>query len=311
MISINNLRIAILLSLLFSANFANAASLGVSKESFSLNKGDKFQLQISIDPEDSSNYTAKIRVDFPSNILSVSSFSMDRNWLVLPVKEYDEINNPKGYLVKTGGFPQGFRNKTIFGTINFEAKESGSGTITIGKESLVLDANNKNVLEGAKTVKVSVGSAEIAPTPTSPDAKFITRTEILNPVVSRPSDLEVKVVFEDFGSFQIPVDIRYLVLDKEENLVFEIKDGLIVQGAAEYIKKMDGLNVSSGEYILRVKTLVDQRIQGEQVVYFKVVDSKEIISIGIYPVILALGILILFLIIVVWMKRRKREEGSY
>jgi hypothetical protein len=309
----NILKSIALLSLLAFSSLSYASSVVVSQSNVSVSKGDKFQIGVSIDPSNTYNYTAKIRIDFPENLLKVSSFNMDRNWLVLPLREYDEINNTKGYLVKTGGFPQGFNSKTLFGTVTFEAKEAGSGSIVVGKDSLVLDAANNNVLEGIKTVKVAIGSAEPAVIAIPEEAKFITKTEIVNPTVARSSNLEVKVIFEDFGSSQVPVDIRYLVFDEEDRLVFDVTDGVIVYGTAEYIKKLDDSNLPQGNYVLRVKTLVDQKIQGEQTAYFKVISSEEV-STGVeavfYPM-LVLGSLIILVILIVWRRRKKSEQGNY
>jgi len=149
-----------------------ATTVSFSPANVSVSQGKTFSVTVAIDPQGVSNYTAKIQLDYPADVLEIKSFTLGSNWMALAQPGYDLIDNTNGVLIKTGGYPGGLSQTANFGTVSFYAKKVGSGTIKLGNGALALDANNQNVLSGAPSVSVAVTAPVSAPatpqTPTTP-----------------------------------------------------------------------------------------------------------------------------------------------
>jgi len=168
-ISLTALGIAVLAVSAMAATTVSLSPISVNAVS-----GKSFNIVIAVNPQGINNYTEKIELTYPADILEVRSFNFGNNWMALSQTGYDLIDNTNGILTKTAGYPGGFSSSAIFGTISFYAKKTGSGTIKLGNGSLALDANNQNVLSGtpsvsvAVTAPVSVPAAPKAPTAPGP-----------------------------------------------------------------------------------------------------------------------------------------------
>lgn len=140
---------------LFIASSALAAtSVSFSPISVNIKEKQNFNLTITVKPQETI-YTAKIEVRFPANLLKVNSFSLNSSWMALSQSGYDLIDNENGILIKTAGYTGGSSTDKTFGTISFSAKKEGTGSIDLNANSLVLDAENQNVLS-ASGIKTSV-----------------------------------------------------------------------------------------------------------------------------------------------------------
>ncbi len=136
-------------------------SLLFSTLSVNVEEGRNFNVVISIYPKDVKNYTAKIVLEFPTDLLEITSFDFDSDWMQVTQPGYDLIDNTKGVMIKTAGFPGGVSTIKVFGIVSFRAKKRGEGIIKVGGASFVLDAENQNVL--AETpVQISVAITEKA-----------------------------------------------------------------------------------------------------------------------------------------------------
>jgi len=140
----------ILISLFGSVFAADTASaftdLSFSALAVEVMEGESFDIVVSIDPKGIKNYTAKIELNYPPDLLNVSSFKFDRGWISVSQTGYDLVDNSSGVLVKTAGYPGGIADKKSFGTVSFKAKKTGTGNITVSENSLSLGANGKNLI---------------------------------------------------------------------------------------------------------------------------------------------------------------------
>ena len=155
-----------------------ATTVSLSPVNISVTSGKNFNVVIAVNPQGASNYTEKIELDYPADLLQVKSFSLGSNWMALSQTGYDLVDNANGTLIKTAGYPGGLSSSATFGTISFYAKKAGSGVIKLGTGSLALDANNQNVLSGAPSVSVAIAApASVPAAPSAPAAETPAETE--------------------------------------------------------------------------------------------------------------------------------------
>ena len=145
-----------------------ATTVSFSPASVNVTSGKSFNVVIAINPQGVNNYTEKIELTYPADILEVRSFSFGNSWMALSQTGYDLIDNTNGILVKTAGYPGGFSSATAFGTVSFYAKKAGSGTITIGNNSLAFEVNSQSALSGAPVSFTITAPAVTAPKPAVP-----------------------------------------------------------------------------------------------------------------------------------------------
>lgn len=149
--------IFIILGFIFTPSVFAETSVSIKPIYVNVLKGQKFKISVFLNPNKISNYTTKIELKYPASLLSVSSFRQDSSWMPLKQPGYDLIDNKKGILIKTGGFPGGFSSGVKFGTVLFTARKTGIGSIKIGGASISLDGNSKNVISSKPenvTVKI-------------------------------------------------------------------------------------------------------------------------------------------------------------
>ena len=147
--------------------------VSLSPASVNVAQGQNFNAVISVNPQGISNYAEKIELKYPADMLQVNSFILGSTWMALTQPGYDLTDNTNGLLLKSAGYPGGFSSTTTFGTVSFYAKKAGSGTITIGNNSLAFEVNSQSALSGSSvsfttTAPASVPVAPKAPTIPSP-----------------------------------------------------------------------------------------------------------------------------------------------
>lgn len=142
-----------------------ATIVSFSPGSVSVNPGQSFNLTINVDAQAVKNYTVKVELRFPADLLEINSFTFGASgWMAWNQAGYDLTDNTNGVLIKTAGYPGGFGSAATFGTVSFKAKKAGKGTIKVGSGTIVLDANNQNVFSGTPEVAFTV----TAPAPVAP-----------------------------------------------------------------------------------------------------------------------------------------------
>jgi len=187
--------LAVLGVAVLATSAAAATTISFSPASVSATAGKTFNVVISINPQNIANYTEKIELDYPADLLQVKSFSLGSNWMALSQTGYDLIDNTNGELIKTAGYPGGLSSTATFGTVTFYAKKAGSGTIKLADGSLALDANNQNVISGTPqvaftvTAPTSVPAAPSTPTassPAAPEEQPTTTQPVEQPIAATP-----------------------------------------------------------------------------------------------------------------------------
>lgn len=141
------------------ASTASASTgLLISPSSINIKEDQNFDVSITVNPQSVDNYTAKIQLQYPADILELKSFTFDDGWMIFSHAEYDLIDNTNGILIKTAGFPGGFSTLVPFGTALFSVKKDGEGIIRIGEDSFVFDISGKDVFDGfldETTIKIT------------------------------------------------------------------------------------------------------------------------------------------------------------
>src|SRR3989338_8292277 len=160
---LTTIALTILGTIILTAPTLAATLASLSPANVSVTSGKSFNITIAVNPQGVSNYTEKIELTYPADILEVKSFNFGGSWMPLSQTGYDLIDNVGGKLIKTAGYPGGLSSSANFGTVSFYAKKTGSAIIKLGANSLALDANNQNVLNGSPEVSVAVSAPVGAP----------------------------------------------------------------------------------------------------------------------------------------------------
>jgi len=152
-----------LVALALTAPVLAATTVSLSPTSISATEGRNFVLTVKIDPQGLKNYTAKMELTYPADLLRVNSFTFGTSWMPVSQPGYDSIDNINGILVKTAGYPGGIASQATFGTISFFARKTGTGIIKLGSNSLALDATNQNLLAlGNVQTSFSIAAAPVS-----------------------------------------------------------------------------------------------------------------------------------------------------
>ena len=155
-----------------------ATTVSLTPTNTNVVEGRNFVLTVKIDPQGLKNYTAKMELTYPADLLRVNSFTFGTSWMPVSQPGYDLIDNTNGVLIKTGGYPGGIASQATFGTVSFFAKKTGSGIIKLGGNSLALDATNQNLLS---TVGVQTSFNITAVPVSAPTEEVITEEEAETP----------------------------------------------------------------------------------------------------------------------------------
>jgi len=163
----------------------------------SVQQGQQFTLLVTVDPAGTPNYTAKVELDYPANLLEVTSFIFTPGWLPLPQPGYDLIDNTEGTLIKTAGYPGGVSSSVTFGTVVLRAKSTGTAVITVvGSSSLVLDAQNQNVINTQPTkTTVTISEAGVFDIVVEPTTRDLQRRNIITAIIVLAGVITIPIAF--------------------------------------------------------------------------------------------------------------------
>jgi len=168
-----------------------ATSVSLLPTNVNVTSGKSFNVTISVNPQGVANYTEKIELTYPADVLEVRGFNFSGSWMPLSQSGYDLIDNTNGVLLKSAGYPGGLSSSATFGTVSFYAKKTGSAVIKLGGGSLALDANNQNVISGAPEVSITVSApASVPATPKTPTVETPATPEqpaTEQPIVEEPT----------------------------------------------------------------------------------------------------------------------------
>ncbi len=122
--------------------------------SVNVTEGQTFDVVVAVNPSGANNYAEKVEIDFPADTLQVKTVALGKNWMALTQDGYNSLDNTKGVLVKTAGYPGGIHVMTDFETITFVTKKTGYGNIAIGASSLAYDVSNQTMITGNQVAYV-------------------------------------------------------------------------------------------------------------------------------------------------------------
>lgn len=146
------------LVVMFGALPVFAGTLSLTPANVNIRQGQIFNAVVSLNPQGVKNYTVKLELKYPADLLEVKSFTFSDKWMPLSQTGYDLVDNAGGTMIKTAGYPGGATSVATFGTVSFVVKKSGNGTISVGNNSQILDATNANVLNGSSQISVVVST---------------------------------------------------------------------------------------------------------------------------------------------------------
>ena len=142
----------------------SAGTISLSGATSTISPGGTFSVNLYVNPQGSNVYTARVELNFSSDVLEATGFSFGSGWLPITQSGYDLVNNSNGTLTKTAGFPGGISGSTYFGTVTFRAKTAGSANISVLSGTKLYDASNQNTFTGGNNVSVNV----VSPAPAAP-----------------------------------------------------------------------------------------------------------------------------------------------
>lgn len=162
---------------------ALAASFSLTPNSGDYIAGHSYTVGVYINPAGSTIYTAKVAIDYPPNLLEVTGFTPASNAMLLTQPGYDSTDNASGVLIKTEGFPNGVSSNTLFGTVTFYAKTSGSATVSISS------SNSQALNSSVQNVATSFGTASYLITESTPQKTTLTQAAQKKMAVQRPANI--------------------------------------------------------------------------------------------------------------------------
>lgn len=180
-----------------------AASFSFTPSSGEYTEGQTYNVSVFVEPNEETIYTAKVELKYPADLLEVKLFTFGSNWMSLNQPGYDNIDNVSGVLIKTGGYSGGLSNKMLLGAVSLYAKKTGSATVEVTNNSLILDGNSKNVLSGLPKASFTL-VAKPAPTPA--------------PQVKDTAIIKTPVGEEDIEEVVIRESVEEVGIDKADNL---------------------------------------------------------------------------------------------
>lgn len=121
----------------------DATKFIITPKKLTLAEGQEVMLVVDVVPnENKRNYTARLEMYYPTDMLEYKSFTYWTNWIPVVRPEYDVVDEINGKIVKTAGVPEGFDTKRIFAVMKFIAKKTGSGYVSVQDGTYLLDATN-------------------------------------------------------------------------------------------------------------------------------------------------------------------------
>ncbi|MGD9581975.1 MAG: hypothetical protein AB7V50_11425 [Vampirovibrionia bacterium] len=174
----NKIFITIISFLIIIPQISIADSFSFKSVSKIIEPNKNFTLSVYVVPSVSNIYTVQANINFPADLVSVESFTYANTWFPMNQTGYDLIDNASGKLIKTAGYPSGFNKETLLGTVIFKAKKAGSISISINKESFILDMDSNNILNSYDSFSIN----SVTPTPTPTPVSNSKPESVLNPI---------------------------------------------------------------------------------------------------------------------------------
>lgn len=262
------LQILVLAGALLLPSFVQASSYILENKAITVEVGKTFTIPVTITPAaGEKNYTAKLALDYSPSVLEVVSFNFKPTWLPVTQPGYDSVDNDRGEMIKTAGFPRGFSSPVSFGTVTFRAKTVGEDVISVSPRSLVLNASNKDTLQDRSQARVTIIKASAASTGTlsappeqtnlfdvSQEAPQVQTTgEGLASKVAPGEPLTFSVKLLNFGSNKkVDVSLIHNVSDMDGKVIYHTEETVAVETTASFVKTLQiPADTPPGRYVVK------------------------------------------------------------
>ena len=107
--------------------------------------------------------TVEARLSFDPGAFSAERFALASGWVAVDKPGLVLLDNRKGLVVETAGYPGGFSGTTTLGVLTFKAARAGRAAIAVAGASLMLDADNRDEFGAASGAVVTIGGAPPPP----------------------------------------------------------------------------------------------------------------------------------------------------
>lgn len=169
------------------ANIADSkdASFSISPSFVEVKKGESVSVVVKINPISNSIYTARLVLNYPSDLLSYDSAVFANGWVPLILGENSNlIDSQNGIIIKTAGYPGGVpMNGADFAVISFTAKKTGSGNISTNAGTVAMNKKGFDKYSGnLSQSSILVLGAPVAPVSSNIAAAPVSTSENIAPV---------------------------------------------------------------------------------------------------------------------------------
>jgi len=172
------------------------------------------------------------------------------------------------------------------------------------------DVNNCGTTYG-KPTEIRNCSLEI------PEQLLDIKFELEENIIFSSGELVALISFESFGAEPTPVNLTYIILDKQGNEVYKEHDYIIVGVEEILIKSFKGLELDDGKYILILKTLYGDNIRDEFRQEFETSKKRKGITGRVVEFFAEEGkwygvgaISVLIIILIWWMTKRIKKPNK-
>jgi len=114
--------------------------------------------------------------------------------------------------------------------------------------------------------------------------------------VDSVNDLGLRVVFISFGTVPTPIDMTFDILDSSGAAVYSKTENITVETEAVYNKSFVGLDLSPGEYVLRLTTLYNTGVEDKFEQSFEIKSAFNWVRFRLYMTGI-IGIIIILLLV--------------
>ena len=134
------------------------------------------------------------------------------------------------------GYPSGISSSAVFGTVSFNAKKAGSGTITLGNNSLAFEVSNQSALSGAPvSFTITTIPAVTAPKPSTTQNPVTTPSQNEAPITAPAQSNEQPVAQQPTPSTPLAAAIGGIFTLGTGNMWIGILVGLIILAIIVYL----------------------------------------------------------------------------
>ena len=210
-----------------------ATTVSLSPVSVSVKSGQSFNVSVAVNPQGTNNYVEKVELKYPADMLQVNSFTLGSAWMALTQPGYDLTDNTNGVLIKSAGYPGGFSSATTFGTVSFYAKKAGSGTITIGNNSLAFEVSSQSALSGSP-VSFAITAPAVAPKPSTTQNPTPASSQNETPITA-PAQPAEQTVTQTAAPASLVATIGDFMTFGTGNVWLGILVGLIILAIISYV----------------------------------------------------------------------------